>query len=507
MLKGKKSKMKKMEKLRLILDNPYDPKIKKFFSKDDKNLEIIHRRILGKSSISTTQASSESLAKKPKEIEPSITVYKKIENETKLKTKQFEVTKQASDTEDLYDVENVIIPKPEFSEIKVKEITKEVELEKKLDEKEENIIEVVPEFEKSEKITETFTPLEKIITREPSYIDDKGKKTVFKEAEIDEIYRREAIPYPDRIQIYKPITIIEMWAFTFTLGVVAVSGLFLLRDWLFLNFGVYGNKLIPTPIDTQNIHIWFGLLFTTIGLIHISAHIFSKKKDILPKKTLRDFKAFLHSGMYLIGLARREDYESSSIFYGRQRITYLALVYILGLTVLTGLFNYLNILSNDLILVHIIPAGLGIMVLLFQFLITIRKHDITSLKCAFISGKLPRWYVKKNHPIWYKKIMAERESILETSPNSLSTQTNKTLMEGGSNLNNAVFKFAQLLNDQPDEEDIKTIIRELQANLPSDELKRIIELAEELKDEQKTKYEPQKSEEESTELGETSNKH
>ena len=103
--------------------------------------------------------------------------------------------------------------------------------------------------------------------------------------------------------------------------------------------------------------------------------------------------------------------------------------------------------------------------------------------------------------------MAERESILEASPNSLTTQTNKTMINGGSNLNNAVFKFAQLLNDQPDEEDIKAITRELQANLPSDELKRIIELAEELKDEQKTKYEPQKSEEETTELGETSNKH
>src|SRR5512136_40790 len=135
MLKGKKSKTKKMEKLRIILDNPYNPKIKKFFSKDDKNLETIHRRILVKSSISTTQASSESLAKKSKEIEPSVTVHKKMENETKPKTKQFEVTKQAADTEDLYDVENVIIPKPEFSEVKVKEITKEAELEKKLDEK------------------------------------------------------------------------------------------------------------------------------------------------------------------------------------------------------------------------------------------------------------------------------------------------------------------------------------------------------------------------------------
>ena len=92
--------------------------------------------------------------------------------------------------------------------------------------------------------------------------------------------------------------------------------------------------------------------------------------------------------------------------------------------------------------------------------------------------------------------MAERKSILETLPNPINTLTNKSIPEVDDNLNNAVFKFALLLNDQPDEEDIKAIIRELQANIPLDGLKRIIELAGELegrakeKDEQKAKYEP-----------------
>lgn len=457
MIKSKKSKITKMEKLRQILDNPNDPKIKKSISKDDERLESIRRKL--------SRESSESLDKKSDILEPKVTVStkkKKID-----KTKQFKVTKQDSDIkdkpfeEDPFEVEKVDISKPELFGVKSKEVTKEIEPEKK--------------------------------------VDKKDKTVVFQEAEIDEIYEKtkRGLLSSDKIQMYRPITIIEMWAFTITLGVVAISGLFLMRDWLFLNFGVYGDKFIPTPGGTQNIHIWFGFALAILGLFHLAIHIFSKKKDILPKKTLWDFKAFLHSGMYLVGLARREGYEASWRFCGRQRIIYLALVYILGLTIITGFLYYMNFFSQDLAIVHIIPAGLSIMVLLFHFLITIRKHDAIALNCAFISGKIPRWYARKNHRIWYEKIRAERESTLEKLPDSTTARTNKTLIEGGNKFTNAMFKFALLLNDHPDKEDIEAIAEELQATIHLDKLERIIELADQLEEEDDTEEEgKQKAEEE-----------
>jgi len=295
---------------------------------------------------------------------------------------------------------------------------------------------------------------------------EKEEKIIdFRDVEKEEVISKtkRGLLSSDKIQIYKPITIIEMWAFTLIIGIVAVSGLFLMRDWLFLNFGIYGDKFIPTPAGTLNIHIWFGFAFAVLGLFHLAIHIFSKNKDILPKQTLRDFKAFLHSGMYLIGFARREEYQASGRFSGRQRITYLALVYILGLATLTGFIYYTDLLSPDLALVHILPAGLSIMVLLFHFLITIRKHDTVALRCAFIDGKIPRWYARKNNPIWYK----EREATIDRVPRPITSQTNDTSIEGESNLN---------------AEDIEAITNKLQANVSPNELKRIIELAEELND-------------------------
>jgi len=469
MSKRKKSKIKNLEKLHKIIDDLYDSKIK----------ESKRRRLSSESPRSESYTpSSESLTKKPDSIETKFIIHKKDEKITKPKTKQYD--DDYSSTNDLYEVEKPDISKPEFLKVKPKEASTEVEIKKK----EERIIEETPVYKKIDKKIKTKPFLEKSISEIPFHKVGKDKIVFFKEPDIDEIFRKtkRGLLSSNKIQMYKPITIFEMWAFTLILGVVAVSGLFLMRDWLFLNFRIYGNKLIPTFEGTQNIHIWFGFAFAVLGLFHLIIHIFSKKKDILPKQTLRDFKAFLHSGMYLIGLARRESFGNSGKFFGRQRIVYLAIVYILGLTTLTGVLYYLNFLSSDLALVHVIPAGLSVLVLLFHFLITIRKHDILALRCAFFTGKLPREYVRKNYPVWYKDMRTERELLLERMSGSTTNLQNKNFIEGKNNITNALFKFARLVDESLDTEDIKAFAEELNATIPPDKLQRIIELSNELED-------------------------
>ncbi len=283
----------------------------------------------------------------------------------------------------------------------------------------------------------------------------------------------------NKIQIYHPITVVEIWAFTIVLGVMVISGLLLIRDWLFLNFGVYGRVFIPTPKITLNIHIWFGFLLIILGFFHLVIHLLSKnKKDILPKRTSNDFKSFLHSGMYLIGLARRETYEKSIKFNGRQRIVYTAQVYIIGLTIITGFIFYINYISDDLALVHVIPAGFTIMVLLFHVLITIRNHDSIVLKAAFFTGKLPIWYIRKNNKIWYKKLRSEQKNKFQEHLSKIFSD--KELSKQKSDLLNAVSKFFYLIDEHPAENKIRIITEKLKSNLKTKELNRIIELANQL---------------------------
>ena len=101
MSKGKKSKINKMEKLRQILDNPYDPKIKKSISKDNENLESIRQRLSGEpSKADMKHALDDILSKKYGSLKPKVAVHTKKEKIVQPKTKQFEVTEQASDVKD-----------------------------------------------------------------------------------------------------------------------------------------------------------------------------------------------------------------------------------------------------------------------------------------------------------------------------------------------------------------------------------------------------------------------
>ncbi len=308
--------------------------------------------------------------------------------------------------------------------------------------------------------------------REKSY--NNNSKTI-KNNDIDNRIKK-IIKTFDKIRIYHPITVLEIWLFTITLGAIAISGLFLIRDWLFSNFGIYGKIYIPTPKITLDIHIWFGFLLIIIGLFHVVFHFLLKnQKDILPKRTSSDFKSFLHSGMYLIGLARRENYEESSKFNGRQRIVYAALVYILGLSIISGVIYYFNFILDDLLIVHIIPSGLSIMVLLFHVLITIRNHDLISLKAAFFTGTLPIWYIRKKYKIWYKKLISEQKNRFQKQ--ITKNYSNKELSKQKNDLSNAISKFFHLIDENIDEKQLNIISNKIKKSYDSVELNRIIELS------------------------------
>ncbi|UCF50130.1 MAG: hypothetical protein JSU91_01215 [Thermoplasmatales archaeon] len=339
----------------------------------------------------------------------------------------------------------------------------------------------VQEYDKKlSDITDKKTLEHKIIKTRKSEEKEEDELIIEKVKPGRRVSKKE-ITSKDKIRLFHPLVVAEMWLFTIILGVLFILGIFLIRDWLFDSFGVYGEKFIPTIDGAFDLHLWFGFALMIFGLLHIVIHMLSKKKkDILTKQTGRDFKAFLHSGIYLIGLARREDYGTSERYNGRQRIVYISLVYILSLTILTGILYYFHLITHDISMVHVIPAGLSIMVLLFHFLITIRKHDLIALKSAFLTGKIPMWYARKNHPIWYENFRSKREKITGKMLDPTISQTDRSLIKGGSNLANAVAKFALLLDDSPDKNMIEAITEELRNKHSSDEMQRIIELADEL---------------------------
>lgn len=269
--------------------------------------------------------------------------------------------------------------------------------------------------------------------------------------------------------MYSPLVIAEIWIFTVIMALVTVTGLLLLRDWLYANFGVYGRVYVPTPSWFGTVHIVSAISLLALGLIHIILHIRSGRTALLPVDTRRDFHSFLHSGLYLIGLSRREVRRTRGKFNGRQRITYMALIYIAGLAALTGVLYYAGVLGHSLALVHIIPGGLTFMVVLFHFLMFVKNHDKLALKAAFFTGKLPLWYVRRNKPLWYEELELPTP---EPSPEAGAV--------GGDELTEAVAKFARLVDARADKDIVGTTAQRIRSSLDREERERLLELAAEI---------------------------
>ena len=235
MVKNKKPKLSKIDKLRHILDNPNDPNIKDLISKDDENLETVRSKLSGKTTQSKAQIQPlESLTEQADTFEKKIDVDEKKDEVSK--AKQVEVDRKDIDGEDLIEVEKEVVKKTEFIEIKPEELKKETESIKKLEKEEKDDLAFVESKQIEEKSEPKISP-KKISIEEHPVKDEKVKIIDFRNADKDEVYwkTKKGLLSSDKIKIYKPIQIFEMWAFTIILFIVAISGLFLLRDWLFLN--------------------------------------------------------------------------------------------------------------------------------------------------------------------------------------------------------------------------------------------------------------------------------
>jgi cytochrome b subunit of formate dehydrogenase len=217
------------------------------------------------------------------------------------------------------------------------------------------------------------------------------------------------------IRKYSPLVVGEYWLFTIFLLGLLFTGIFLLRDFIYDFMGIYGDLLVETPANIITLHLIFAILFAITSIIYIIIHLNSKELGLLSNKPAKDFKAFLHSLFYLIKLSRREEPGGGDRYSGRQRIVYFALIYTIGLAAISG-FLFRGITFNDELseifsFTHVFAVIFIILIFLFHVLITLRKHDWINLKCTYITGTVPLWYVKKHHKIWYKRILKQQKKI------------------------------------------------------------------------------------------------
>jgi len=208
-----------------------------------------------------------------------------------------------------------------------------------------------------------------------------------------------------QIRRYGYKVILFHWAFILTFSVMFFPGLKMARDWFFHHFKIYGViEFVHAPSWLPTLHGWMGLVVLVLGLLHILMHVSQREKKMLTTSTVADIRATLHTLLFLFWMASREERGDQGKYRGNQRVAYIATIYTLGLSGLTGLFVWLGWLGEIGVILHVIAGALVGLLAAYRVAYLVRKRDGTAAKCVLATGTMPEWYVRKNHPRWYREV-------------------------------------------------------------------------------------------------------
>lgn len=280
-----------------------------------------------------------------------------------------------------------------------------------------------------------------------------------------------------QVKKYSAGMVFQNWLLSILILLMIITTLPIYRDTVFHVIGIIGGTLIKTPSSFVRWHINIGLVLLLVASVRIIIQTVKKQNNIVTKRPLKDFKGYVHSFFYLIGFARRMEQGGGDRYYGWQKMVYLALVYSVGLLGISGLvllsMESEGVLRDVFLLTHVLSAGLFFIVLMFHIGINVRRHDLTELKCFFVTGRLPLWHVKKHHKIWYAELKEEmnrkdRKGKLKRIPQSSDP------------LADAIIKLVALDNFILKVDIAKKIAEKFRQNHNPMEIKRIIHISKEL---------------------------
>jgi cytochrome b subunit of formate dehydrogenase len=224
------------------------------------------------------------------------------------------------------------------------------------------------------------------------------------------------------IKRYGKIVVLEHWLAMIFVLILSFTGIFLLRDWFVHEFHIYDPELyISTPSFTSDFHLYGAFLILVTGIIHLAAHVAQKEKHILPKFDYIELKSAIYSLLFLVFLAKRQERGSDEKFLKSQRIIYIFTIYVLLLAGITGFAYYAGIIEEQMLIAHLVSGVLVILVVIHRIALVIRKRDGVALRSVLASGTMPRWYIKKNHRIWYDEIERNEEKDLKVAKKKKKT--------------------------------------------------------------------------------------
>ncbi len=212
---------------------------------------------------------------------------------------------------------------------------------------------------------------------------------------------------PRNIKIFGPDAVVINWLVLITLGMVSLTGSILLKEFIFEELDIYGGifNYIPHFDWLIDAHKYFGLALLAVGALHIILNLNNKEKEILPKNPVREIKGIIHTFMYILFLAKRDEMGSHGKYKGHQRLSYVMLAYMLGTIGFSIVLMQIEYVHEAAFLIHLVLGVHLLLLVIYRAILHLRKKDKVQLKAYYLTGKLPEWYVRKYHYLWYRQLI------------------------------------------------------------------------------------------------------
>ncbi len=171
------------------------------------------------------------------------------------------------------------------------------------------------------------------------------------------------------------------WLFIIFIIPLLYTGLLLWRDWFTHEFHVYGiNYIFPSFEGMERLHMFAGFALLTVGAAHLLTHMGQKEKPILPKNVGVDVAASVQAIFYIFHLSPKPERGAGEKWKRNQRMTYIALIYVIALCGLTAVPLMFNIFREMTLLMHIIAGLLLVFLSGYRILYLIRTHDKVAIR-------------------------------------------------------------------------------------------------------------------------------
>lgn len=198
--------------------------------------------------------------------------------------------------------------------------------------------------------------------------------------------------------------------------ILLITGLIPFYNWFILEMNIYYDISLPEIANSMFIHRLFGAVFIILILFYMSYHLVSDR-NIVSSNPKGDVKSFINSISFTFLLSNRRQIGEGGIYHRSQKILFLLFIYSIGLIIISGLLLYLEeflteeafkySMDNGFLITHILAVIIIIILVIILIANIVRKWDGVALKCMLITGKVPLWYVKKNHKLWYEELMRQ----------------------------------------------------------------------------------------------------